>query len=83
MAGERRRDPGSQMPRGRRDGRGRATYWGSSVFTSTYGGKCRRCGGRIEPGDYVQEGHEWRNAAPSVPKAKEMFTSDELLAKRA
>ena len=56
MAGERRRDPGSQMPRGRRDGRGRATYWGSSVFTSTYGGKCRRCGGRIEPGDYVQKG---------------------------
>ncbi len=72
------------MPRREeRDGRGRATYWGSSVFTSTYGGKCRRCGGRIEPGDYVQKGTNGGMQHLGVPKAKEMFTSDELLAKRA
>ena len=56
MVAEPRRDPGSRMPRGKRDGRGRATYWGDSVFKSTFGGRCRRCGEKIEPGDYVQKG---------------------------
>lgn len=51
----RRRDPGASVPSGRRDGRGRATRWGESVFYSKFGGRCRVCGGGIEEGDAVQK----------------------------